>query len=100
MGPRRRETDEEVMARFGAAISEVRHRSQGTRVVVVSHGGAMRAFLRQRFGPGVLPGSCRAPNASITRIRWGRNGMGPELLDLASTAHLSGERGPDTTRAE
>jgi len=95
------ETDEEVMERFEAAISEIRHRyGQGTRVVVVSHGGAMRAFLRQRFGPGVLPGTCRAANASITRIRWGRNGMGPELLDLASTAHLSGERGPDTTRAD
>ncbi len=95
------ETDEEVMERFEAAISDLRGRHpEGTRIVVVSHGGAMRAFLRERFGPDVLPGTHRASNASITRIGWGRNGAGPELLDLASTAHLPGERGPDTARAE
>ena len=95
------ETDEQVMERFEGAISEIRDRQHdGTRAVVVSHGGAMRAYLRKRFGPEVLPGTRRAANASITRIRWGRNGMGPELLDLASTAHLPGERGPDTIRAE
>ena len=95
------ETDEEVMERFEAAISELRGRHpEGTRIVVVSHGGAMRAFLRDRFGPDVLSGTRRAANASITRIGWGRNGTGPELLDLASTTHLPGEEGPDTTRAE
>ncbi|QIN82811.1 histidine phosphatase family protein [Rubrobacter tropicus] len=95
------ETDEEVMERFEAAISEIRERHpEGTRIVVVSHGGAMRAFLRDRFGPDVLPGTHRAANASITRIGWGRNGTGPELLDLASTLHLPGEEGPDKTRTE
>jgi broad specificity phosphatase PhoE len=95
------ETDEEVMERFEAAISEIRERHpEGTRIVVVSHGGAMRAFLRDRFGPDVLPGTHRAANASITRIGWGRNGTGPELLDLASTLHLPGEEGPDTARTE
>ncbi len=95
------ETDEEVMERFEAAISDLRSRHpDGTRIVVVSHGGAMRAFLRDRFGPDVLPGTRRAANASITRIRWGRNGTSPGLLDLASTAHLPGEEGPDTARAE
>ena len=95
------ETDEEVMGRFEAAISELRaNHPDGARIVVVSHGGAMRAFLRDRFGPEVLPGRRRAANASITRIGWGRNGPGPELLDLASTVHLPGEGGPDTIRAE
>ena len=95
------ETDEEVMERFEAAISKIRERHpDGTRIVVVSHGGAMRAFLRDRFGPDVLPGTHRAANASITRIGWGRNGTGPELMDLASTTHLPGEEGPDTARAE
>ena len=95
------ETDGEVMERFEATISDLRGRHpDGTRIVVVSHGGAMRAFLRDRFGPEVLPETRRASNASITRIGWGRNGAGPELLDLASTAHLPGERGPDTARAE
>lgn len=95
------ETDEEVMERFEAAISEIRDRHpEGSRIVVVSHGGAMRAFLRDRFGPDVLPGTHRAANASITRIGWGRNGAGPELLDLASTLHLPGAEGPDTAGAE
>lgn len=95
------ETDEEVMARFEAAMDEIRaHHPDGTRIVVVSHGGSMRAFLRDRFGAGVLPGTHRAANASITRLAWGRNGTGPELLELASTEHLTGQSGPDTTRVE
>ncbi len=95
------ETDEEVMARFEAAMDEIRARHpEGSRVVIVSHGGSMRAFLRDRFGTGVLPGTHRAANASITRIAWGRNGTGPELLELASTEHLTGQSGPDTTRVE
>ena len=95
------ETDEQVMARFEAALDKIRYRHpEGARVVVVSHGGSMRAFLRDRFGPGVLPGTHRAANASITRIAWGRNGTGPDLLSLASTEHLTGQSGPDTTRAE
>src|SRR3712207_2922923 len=62
------ETDEEVLARFERAMSDVRARhASGARLVVVSHGGVMRAFLRDRFGPGVLPGAERAANASITR---------------------------------
>ena len=95
------ETDEEVMDRFEAALDEIRSRHpEGARVVVVSHGGSMRAFLRDRFGPEVLPGPHRAANASITRIAWSRNGTGPDLLSLASTEHLTGQSGPDTTRAE
>src|SRR3712207_8769319 len=39
----------------------------GARLVVVSHGGALRAFLRGRFGREILPGTERAPKASITR---------------------------------
>ena len=83
------ETDEEVLARFEAAISGI-HASHeaGARLVVVSHGGVMRAYLRDRFGPKVLPGSVRAANASITRIAWGESGE-PRLLELASTRHLS-----------
>lgn len=95
------ETDEEVMARFEAAMDEIRSRHpERSRVVIVSHGGSMRAFLRDRFGAGVLPGTHRAANASITRIAWGRNGTGPQLLQLASTEHLTGQSGPDTTRVE
>jgi broad specificity phosphatase PhoE len=82
------ETDEEVLARFEKAISEIRARhAWGARIVVVSHGGVMRVFLRDRFGPEVLPGTERAPNASVTRIGWRADGK-PRLLELASTDHL------------
>jgi len=47
----------------------------------------MRAFLRDRFGPDVLPGDTRAANASITRIESDMNGAS-RLLELASTDHL------------
>ncbi len=95
------ETDEQVMARFEAALDKIRSRHPGgARIVVVSHGGSMRAFLRERFGPEVLPGTHRAANASITRIAWVRNGTAPDLLSLASTEHLTGQSGPDTIRAE
>ena len=88
------ETDEAVLERFERAISDIcaRH-SAGARMVVVSHGGALRAFLRDRFGPDVLPGAARAPNASITRIRWDDAGR-PRLMELASTVHLGA--GPST----
>jgi broad specificity phosphatase PhoE len=82
------ETDEEVLVRFVLSISEIRARHPaGARMVVVSHGGAMRAFLRDRFGPEILPGTERAPNASITRVVWGTDGR-PRLAELASVGHL------------
>ena len=93
------ETDEQVLERFEAAVAEILDRHpEGGRVAVVSHGGAMRAFLRDRFGPDVLPGAVRAPNASLTRLAWGLNGKRPELLELASTDHLrpGHDAGPTT----
>jgi broad specificity phosphatase PhoE len=91
------ETDEEVFARFEEALSSIRAlHPGGSRIVVVSHGGVMRAFLRERFGPGVLSGAQRAANASITRLQWGERG--PRLLEVASTAHLAED--PDSSRVE
>ena len=91
------ETDEEVMARFEAAISSIRARHpDGSRIVIVSHGGVMRAFLRGRFGPEVLPGAERAANASITRLQWDSGDAGPRLLEVASTVHLAEEPGAST----
>ena len=89
------ETDEEIIARFQDALSSIRVlHPGGARIVVVSHGGVMRAFLRKHFGPQVLPGAQRAANASITRMQW--NEMGPRLLEVASTAHLAEDPGPST----
>jgi broad specificity phosphatase PhoE len=86
------ETDEEVIARFEEALSSIRAlHSGGSRIVVVSHGGVMRAFLRERFGTGVLPGAQRAANASITRMQW--DATGPRLLEVACTAHLTEDPG-------
>src|SRR5919107_2832996 len=60
------ETDEEVIARFGGAIASIRAlHPAGSRLVVVSHGGVMRAYLRGHFGTEVLPGTRRAANTSI-----------------------------------
>jgi broad specificity phosphatase PhoE len=82
------ETDEEVLVRFELSISEIRARHPaGARIVIVSHGGALRVFLRDRFGPEILPGTDRAPNASITRVEWGTDGR-PRLSELASIGHL------------
>jgi broad specificity phosphatase PhoE len=89
------ETDEEVIARFEEALSSIRAlHPGGARIVVVSHGGVMRAFLRELFGPEVLPSVQRAANASITRLQWGE--MGPRLLEVGSTAHLAEDPGSST----
>jgi broad specificity phosphatase PhoE len=89
------ETDEEILVRFEKAISDIlsRHPSTNGSMVIVTHGGVMRAFLRDRFGPTVLPGHERAPNASITRLLYdASNPDAPlKLLELASTSHLSPE---------
>lgn len=95
------ETDEEILTRFERAISGIINRHpDGTRIVVVSHGGVMRAFLRERFGPDVLPGNTRAANASITRIEWDDNGAAPRLVELASTQHLPEGRMPGASNVE
>ena len=84
------ETDEEVLSRFTEAMENIAGRHQhGGRVVVVSHGGSMRAFLRDLFGPDIFPSSQRAENTSITRFLWGTSGEAPHLLELGSTGHLS-----------
>ena len=87
------ETDEEVISRFGAAISSIRAGHHDcARIVVVSHGGVMRAFLRELFGPGVLPGAKRTANASITRLQWGEDEP-PRLLEVGATSHLAEDPG-------
>lgn len=84
------ETDEEVLERFAMAVSEIRDRhAADARVVLVSHGGAMRAFFRDLFGAELLPGTARTPNASITRIAWPEDGTTPRLISLSETDHLT-----------
>src|SRR5215210_5285941 len=91
------ETDEEVIARFEAALDSIRAlHPAGSRLLVVSHGGVMRAYLRVLFGPEVLPGTQRAANASITRLQWAGDGANPRLLEMASTAHLAEDPGSST----
>jgi broad specificity phosphatase PhoE len=93
------ETDEDVFARFDGAIASI-HASHpdGARIVIVSHGGVMRAFLRERFGSEVLPGAERAANASITRLQWRSGDAEPRLIEVASTTHLAEE--PDSSTVE
>ncbi len=99
------ETDEEILERFEGALSKIRsrHPVPDGAILVVTHGGVMRAFLRDRFGPSVLPGHERAPNASITRLLYdpADPNAAPRLLDVASTSHLSREEERQTeTRLE
>ena len=50
------ETDEDILARFVDALSSVRAgHDPGDRLLIVSHGGVMRAFLRYLFGEDILP---------------------------------------------
>jgi broad specificity phosphatase PhoE len=89
------ETDEEVISRFHDALSSISARHPGGgRIVIVSHGGVMRAFLRDLFGPEVLPGAQRAANASITRLQW--DASEPRLLEVAATTHLAGDPNAST----
>ena len=89
------ETDEEVIARFGGAIASISARHpEGSRIAIVSHGGVMRAYLRELFGPEVLPGAQRAANASITRMQW--DDAGPHLLEVTATTHLAEDPGATT----
>ena len=90
------ETDAEILARFERAISAIRlrhHAAEGSSVIV-SHGGILRAFLRAFFGPAVLPGVERPPNASITRLLYDPSNPDAalKLSELASTSHLSPEK--------
>lgn len=84
------ETDKEIIARFREAVGSIlgRHTAGGETVVAVSHGGVMRAYLRDLFGGGVLPGKERLPNASVTRLFFpARSAEGePRLLALPSAA--------------
>jgi broad specificity phosphatase PhoE len=87
------ETDSELRIRFGDAMADIWEMQSGEenpRAVVVAHGGVLRAFFREVFGAEVLPGTTRAPNASLTRILWRAPGTEPKLLELASTSHLEG----------
>ncbi len=89
------EDDAQVLVRFEAAVSEIqaRHAGSGGSLLVVSHGGALRAYLRHLFGEEVLTGTRRAPNASLTRVSWSTTGSSeghPRLVDLALTGHLEG----------
>jgi broad specificity phosphatase PhoE len=94
------ETDAEILPRFEQALSEIlsRHHPTSGVSVVVSHGGVMRAFLRDRFGPSVLPDQERASNASITRLLYDTASPNakPQLLELASVEHLSREEAQQT----
>ena len=99
------ETDEEILERFEGALSKIRsrHPVPDDTIVIVTHGGVMRAFLRNRFGPSVLSGHERASNASITRLLYdpADPNAAPRLLELASTSHLSREEERQTqTRIE
>ncbi|MGI8650604.1 MAG: histidine phosphatase family protein [Rubrobacter sp.] len=90
------ETDKDILARFAPMIEEILSREEtGGRTVIVSHGGVMRAYLRDRFGPGVLANGQRAGNASITRILMSEDSS-VDLTSVADSAHIPEEGRPVT----
>jgi broad specificity phosphatase PhoE len=83
------ETDDDVLQRVSTSVSEIRSQHPpDARIVLVSHGGAMRAYFRELFGGEILTGKARTPNASITRIHWPEDSDAPSLASLAETEHL------------
>ena len=94
------ETEEEIAIRFERALSEIRsrHRTADGSLVIVTHGGIMRTFLRNLFGPTIFPSAERAPNASITRLFYdpSKPDTSLGLLELASTNHLLPEEARQT----
>lgn len=83
------ESDDDVLRRVSTSVSEIRSQNPpDARIVLVSHGGAMRAYFRELFGGDILTGKTRTPNASITRIHWPEYSDTPILTSLAETEHL------------
>ena len=81
------ETLEDLLARCVAAAGEILPRHQGQTIVVVAHGGPIRATVCGVLGFSleVYP-KLRVENTSIARIAFTRNG--PVLAGLNDTGHL------------
>jgi 2,3-bisphosphoglycerate-dependent phosphoglycerate mutase len=84
-----------LQRRVGAAIDGIRARHPAGRVLVVSHGGAIAAFLCDCLALGLnAVWRLRVDNASVTRIEL------PEgrLHSLNDTRHLAGVADPGVAR--
>lgn len=81
--------------RVQRAAKEILNRHQGKKIVLVAHGGTLRAILAHLF-PEELGQwwSYGLGNCSLTRIDWTANG--PQLAMLSDVAHLSDLASEDT----
>lgn len=83
------ESTEAVLNRIQLALSQITARHHPPEpIVVVSHGGTLRALLRHLF-PSKVQDNISIPNTSITRIWIGEN---PALLLPPFVEHLSVEK--------
>jgi broad specificity phosphatase PhoE len=89
------ESREAFYARARSAVEEIVRRERTGRIVVVSHGGTMRAALHSLL-PNELPSwwDISLANCSITVLRF--EAGAPTLVELNRTAHLSDLALPDT----
>lgn len=81
------EGTDSVTDRARRAVKRISERhSAGEVVVLTTHGGLLKAFIAETFGPEVFGKEVRVPNTSITGVRY--VGGEPQLVELANTAHL------------
>ncbi len=85
----------EFHRRTGRAIEDIATRHEGQSVLVVAHGGTLRAILARLF-PEQLGQwwDHSLDNCSLTRVRLAPDG--PELLALNDQSHLAGLMSADT----
>ena len=89
------ESRQAFFARVRGAVDEIVRREQRGRVVIVAHGGSLRAALHYLL-PDELPAwwDIALANCSLTLVRIHANG--PALICLNATSHLTDLATPDT----
>lgn len=81
-----RETEACVVGRMVECLGDIAARHQGQRVVVISHGGAIKRFLRQVLGEVPPPPAGQSTNTAIHHLL--HDGDAWRALRLHGCAHL------------
>jgi len=84
-----RESLAALKARAARGIGEVLAEGRGKRLIVVSHGGLIRAYLEHLMENGAPVTPVNPANTSVTLIQW-RDGI-PEVIALNDVRHLEGK---------
>lgn len=89
------ESFRDLVRRVGPALADVAARYRGRRVVIVSHGAAIRAMIAYVTGVDFsrIQGALSIPNGSISVVRCGEGGG--HFVSIGDTSHLDGVDEPD-----